>query len=313
MAAKPTISLVIPVYNEAANLEGVYSRLRTYLEAQPWHYEIIFVNDGSRDRSLELIRDFAKANPLVRYIDFSRNFGKEAATTAGIRAAKGDAVVMMDADGQNPHELLEKFVAAWQAGAYVVVGMRRSNQGEGFIKRYGSKLFYWVLNIMTDGNSKAGSTDFRLIDRRVADEFVALTEHNRITRGLIDWLGFERAYVDFHAPARGDGRAGYTYRKLVKLALHGFVSQSTVPLMATGVLGLIVMVLSALLGVFMVIEKFALGDPLSLGITGTAFLAVFLSFLVGIVLGCQGLLALYIESIHNETQNRPLYIVREEG
>ena len=174
-------------------------------------------------------------------------------------------------------------------------------------------MFYFMLGSMSDGQTVPGSTDFRLIDRQVADDFNQLTERNRITRGLIDWLGYDRAFIDFHALPRENGQAGYNLRKMVGLALHSFVSQSTRPLLFTGALGLIVMAVSALVGLFMIVEKYLLGDPLHLGFTSTGVLAVFLSFLVGVVLACQGLLALYIESIHNETQNRPLYVIRDEG
>ncbi len=310
--ATPFISIVIPAYNESANILPFYHALSDFLNKQSWQHEIIYVNDGSQDDTADLITSLKAKSPTIKLINFSRNFGKEAATTAGIRTAKGDAVIMMDADGQHPIELISTLVEQWLDGAEVVVGVRKSNQREGAVKRYGSRLFYKILNSLTDGNTRAGSTDYRLIDRKVANQFNELSEHNRITRGLIDWLGFNRAYVEFSANARAAGKASYSFRMLVKLALHAFVSQSTLPLLFTGALGLFVMTASALLGVFMVIDKYLLGDPLSLGISGTAILAVFLSFLVGIVLGCQGLLALYIESIHNETQNRPLYVISED-
>lgn len=310
---KTLISIVVPVYNEAGNINWLHEQLAGYLQGKPWESEIILVDDGSQDASREMIAEIAKKHKGVRYISFSRNFGKEAATTAGIRAAKGDAVVMIDADGQHPMEFIERFVEEWQGGAEVVVGVRMSNQNEGLVKRYGSKLFYRMLNMMTKGNTVSGSTDFRLIDRKVVDQFNAMTEHGRITRGLIDWMGYRRTYVKFNSPARQNGEAGYSINKLVKLAMNGFVSQSTAPLLFTGALGLFVIVASLAVGGFMVTEQYILGDPLNLQITGTAILAVFLSLLIGVVLGCQGLLALYIESIHNETQNRPLYIISEEG
>jgi glycosyltransferase involved in cell wall biosynthesis len=307
---QPRISLVIPVFNESENVDRLYADIMKLMAKQKWDYELIYVNDGSQDDTIANIT--AISSPNVRLINFSRNFGKEAATTAGIRAAQGDAVIMLDGDGQHPIELITTFMERWQAGAQVVVGVRRANVNEGLIKRYGSRLYYRFLNTLTDGQTVPGSTDFRLIDREVANKFNELTEHNRITRGLIDWLGYNPQYIEFQANAREAGKAGYSYRKLIKLALHGFVSQSTRPLLFTGALGIFVVAVSVVLGLFMVTEQYLLNDPLSLGITGTAILAVFLSFLIGIVLGCQGLLALYIESIHNETQNRPLYIIRED-
>jgi hypothetical protein len=195
----------------------------------------------------------------------------------------------------------------------VVIGVRSANTKEGTVKRYGSKAFYKMMNTLSSGETIPRSTDFRLLDKKVIDEFNKLTEHNRITRGLIDWLGFKRTTVEFHSAARHSGRASYGFKKLVKLALHAFVSQTTKPLQFTGFLGGVVVVVSALIGIYLAIEKYALGDPLGLEVTGSALLALFVSFLVGLVLMSNWLLALYIESIHNETQNRPLYIVSEES
>jgi hypothetical protein len=194
----------------------------------------------------------------------------------------------------------------------VVVGVRTRNTKEGLVKRYGSKAFYRMLNSISEGETIPRSTDFRLLDRKVIDEFNKLTEHNRITRGMVDWLGFRRDTVEFQAPARYKGSASYDSKKLIKLAFHAFVSQTTKPLKFTGFLGGLVTLVSSILTAFLIIEKYALGDPLNFAVTGTAVLALFTSFLVGLVLISNWLLALYVESIHNETQNRPLYIISEE-
>ena len=309
---KSNISLVVPVFNEAGNLDWLHKQIDTYLKSRNIKAEILYVDDGSTDNSLELIKQLASLEESVRYISFSRNFGKEAATTAGLRRASGDAVIVLDADGQHPIELADQFLADWNAGYEVVIGVRRTNTDEGTIKHFGSKLFYALLNTLTGGNTVKGSTDFRLLDRKVVDQFNDLSEHNRITRGLIDWLGFKRAYVSFDAPARHSGHAAYGYRKLVRLAIHSFVSNSTKPLQFTGFIGSLVMILSALTAIFLIFERYVFSDPLNLAVTGTSILALFLSFLIGVVLICQWLLAIYIESIHNETQNRPLYVIDEE-
>jgi len=311
--AKPVISLVIPVFNEETNVPRFYPKLTAFFREQDLDYELVYVRDGGSDGSEAEIRKLAAQDKRVRFVIFSRWFGKEAATSAGLKKATGDAVVLYDADGQFPLELIATFVSRWREGADVVIGVRKSNRDEGPMKRYGSKLFNWMLQPLTDGRSVPGETDFRLIDRAVVDKFNELTERTRITRGLIDWLGYERALIPFHANAREEGPAGMDFRKLLRLALHSFVSQSTKPLKFTGVLGFIVMVISLVLGLFILVEKYLLPDPLHLAITGTAALAVFLSFLIGIVLVCQGLLALYIESIHTEAQNRPLYVIRDES
>ena len=312
---KKIISIVIPLYNEALNIQATFAKIQNDIKPllDEYNFEYICVDDGSTDNTLAELKKLASSNKNVRYIEFSRNFGKESATTAGLQYAKGDAVILIDADGQHPPKYIIDFIRKWREGFQVVIGVRTENEGEGFVKKYGSKLFYKLLDSLTDGNTVAGSTDFRLLDRRVVDEFNLLTERGRITRGLVDWLGFRRYYISFSANKRTAGRASYSVNKLIKLALHAFVSQSTKPLQAVGVLGLFVMVLSIIAGVALVLEKYVLNDSLGLGISGTAILAVFLSFLVGIVLACQGLMALYIESIHNETQNRPLFVVASES
>lgn len=307
------ISVVIPVYNEATNIGWFYGKLQEqFLKLPDYSFEVIFVDDGSDDKSVGIIKQLADKQG-VRFLQFSRNFGKEAATSAGLAAAQGDAAIMIDVDGQHPAELIPILLDEWQSGSEVVIGVRESNSKEGAVKHYGSRLFYLMLGAVVGAKTIAGATDFRLIDRKVIDEFNKLTEHSRMTRGLIDWLGFKRALVPFNSPARHSGTATYTYSKLLRLALHGFVSQTTKPLQIAGLLGFFVTVISLLTGVFLLSEQYLLHDPLRLNVTGTAILALFTSFLVGLVLICQWLLALYVESIHNETQNRPLYIISNKS
>lgn len=308
----PLLSLIIPLYNEEANIQWHHTHITKVLDSSNLEYEILYVNDGSSDNSLSLLRTIATSDPRTRVLSFSRNFGKEAATSAGLRNCKGNAALILDADGQHPIELLDSFLKKWNEGSQVVIGVRQSNTKEGLIKRYGSSVFYKLLNSISDSRTIPRSTDFRLLDRRVIDEFNKLTEHNRISRGLIDWLGFKRTTIEFHSPARHGGEASYSINKLMRLALHAFVSQTTRPLQFGGILGGLTVLVSAALGIFLLFEKYILGDPLNLAVTGSAILALFVSFLVGIVLISQWLLALYIESIHHETQNRPLYIVDEE-
>jgi len=313
MTQEELLSIIIPVHNEAANLEWHHTKIVEQLDSYKLNYEILYIDDGSTDNSLEIIKNLQSKSKSTKYISFSRNFGKEAATSAGLKVCSGSAAIMIDADGQHPIELIDTFITKWQSGSDVVIGVRASNKGEGFVKKYGSKLFYKALNYLSSDNTVPRSTDFRLIDRKVIDEFNKFTEHGRITRGLIDWMGFKRSYVEFNANERSAGKASYGFRKLTSLALHAFVSHSTLPLKAVGLLGLLITVFAGILGLFIVVEMYILADPMNLSITGTATLAVFLSFLVGVVLACQGLLALYIESIFKESQNRPLYIISERS
>lgn len=314
-AEKKTISIVVPAYNEADNLQWLHGQIRDYMNTLYCTYEVIYVNDGSKDNTLDILREIKKYdNNHVRYVSFSRNFGKEAATTAGLHVAKGDSAIMLDADGQHPIELIETFIKEWQNGYATVIGIRR-NEGHGsFMKTIGSQLFYSTLRVLNPNeSSQQGLTDFRLIDRKIIDEYKKLTEHNRITRNLLDWLGYKRKLIPFEANERHAGRATYSYGKLVRLAIDGIVKHSTRPLKFIGVLGGFVSFISLVMFIFSVIEKYMLGDPLQLAITGSAILAMFISFMIGIILVCQGLLALYLESVYYETQNRPLYVIEEQS
>ena len=311
---KKLISIIVPVYNEEANLEWHHERIVNYLLSLKQAFEIIYVNDGSRDGSIDILRKLASKDSTTHYISFSRNFGKEAATTAGLAAARGDAAIMLDADGQHPIEMVDIFIKEWQKGYATVIGVRNNNGHTNFFKTLGSRLFYAILRLLhPDESGQHGLTDFRLVDRKIIDEYNKLTEHNRITRNLLDWLGYSRKLIPFETKERHAGTAAYSYRKLIKLAIDGIVKHSTKPLKFIGAVGLLISLLSATAGLFVLIEQYALSDPLKIHISGTALLALFLSFMVGVVLVCQGLLALYIENVYYESQGRPLYVIEEEG
>jgi len=305
------ITVVVPCHNESPNIETFYASISEVVGKDVEHdYELLYVNDGSRDDTLRKLETLAHDDARVRILTLSRNFGKEIAITAGMHYANGDATIMIDADGQHPVELMSQFIEKWERGAQVVVGIRESNQKEGWVKRYGSKLFYRLFNKLAGTQLIPGSSDFRLIDKAVQREFVRMTERNRISRGLIDWLGFKQEYVHFHANARTAGEATYSLSKLFSLALNSFVSLSPKPLYFSFYLGLVVLPLALLLGLFSVVEMLV-GDPMGLHITGTAYLVILALFLLSILLISQGIAALYVSHIHTETQNRPLFIVDE--
>ena len=306
---KTLISIVIPLYNERENIPVIYERVQQALAGHP--HEMIFVNDGSTDGSDEVLRDLAKNDKTVKYIEFSRNFSKEAATSAGIHHAKGDAIVMIDADLQHPPELLPEFIARLREGAEMVIGVRALDRHEGMIKRLGSKLFYTIINAVGDTMFVPRSTDFRLIDRRVADEFNRCVERNRMTRGILDWLGFKKEYITFTVADRSRGVPSYSKRKLFGLALFTIVSHSTFPLRLIGYLGAFIIALSGLLGLFIIVEDVLLQDPLGLNISGTAMIATLILFLVGVMISWLGLLASYTLNIQREVVGRPLYVIRE--
>lgn len=308
---------IVPVYNEAEGLKKFHDSLTRALSGiKETSWEIIYVNDGSSDKSIEVLKKLSSSTKIpIETLDFSRNFGKEAATTAGIHEAnsKGfDGIMVLDADGQHPVNLIYKFVEKWKNGAEVIVGVRKNSQHEGLMKRFGSKLFYKSMKGLTEVEIIPGSTDFRFIDAKVVEEFSKLTEHNRITRGLIDWLGFKRDYVEFEALEREYGNATYSVKKLFGLAINSYVSLSMVPLYISGYLGIIFIVLSVSAGLFVLVEQYIMSDPLSLHISGAAILGLLLIFLVGVILSSIGLLALYISRALEEVQGRPLYIIRKD-
>lgn len=302
------ISLVIPAYNEEKNLPLIKKAIEKVFKKMSYSYEIIFVNDGSSDKSLEVLKKIAEKDDYIKIIDFSRNFGKEIATSAGCHIAKGDAVITMDADLQHPPELIQKFLALWEEGAEVVYTVRKETSGVGFFKKISSSLFYWLFNKISDMKSESGATDFRLMDKKVIDTFRQLPERDRMFRGLIDWMGFRRVRVDFVAAERVNGNARYSYGKLFHLAMNSFTSFSLFPLRFAGYLGIFVVLVSGLLLSIMLLSKF--WDP---GLfTSLAIFTVGIIFLVGIILISLGLIALYIARIHTEVSGRPLYIVREK-
>ena len=305
------LSVVVPMYNESKGSETFHHDilLPALEKATKGSYEIIYVNDGSKDSTLDKLSSIAKGNSKIKVVNLSRNFGKEIAVTAGIGASTGESTLIMDGDGQHPPALIPQFIEKWQNGAQVVIGIRNSNQKEGNIKKWGSKVFYRISSSVSDNEVIPRATDFRLIDKVVRDEFLLFTERHRITRGLIDWLGFKREYIVFDSPARIAGEASYKTSQLFKLAMNSFVSLSLKPLFFFGWIGAAITTLSFLLGVFIIIEQFTLRDPLNLGFTGAALLGIFVTFLVGIVLMSQAVMAIYISHIHTQAQNRPLFIV----
>lgn len=302
------ISIVIPVFDEEQNIPLVFEGVRNVFDGTGYDFELIFVNDGSRDNSLLEIMKLSREDGRVKGLDFSRNFGKEPATSAGCHFAKGDAVVTMDADLQHPPELIATFLELWENGAEVVYAVRTEKRDILRIKNVFSKLFQWLFNGISDVPTESGATDFRLMDRKVTDVFRNFPERERMFRGMIDWMGYRREKVEFVAPERANGTTSYSFGRLVAFAVTSLTSFSLFPLRMVGYLGTLIMVLSGiLLLVMLVTRRFFDADTFSL----IAILAVGNIFLIGIVLVSLGLIALYIARIHGEVINRPLYIVRE--
>ena len=304
------ISFVIPVYNEEKGFTKFYnSMLFPELKKIKYDYELILVDDGSKDKSLEIIQKMAEDDKHIKVLSFSRNFGKEVALTAGIREAEGDAIMTMDADGQQPPKLIHEFIQKWEEGGEIVIGVRGKYEKHGLIAKAGSKLFYALRRMMGVKDTVPGSTDFRLIDRCVADEYNKLTEHGRITRGLMDWMGFKKVYIDYIYGNRLAGKPSYNFSKLFNLAIDSFISLSTTPLVIFAWIGGFITIAAFILGVFVLIEEFAMGDPIGLKWTGTTCVSIFITFLIGLVMISQSVTALYVSHIHAEAQGRPLYII----
>ena len=308
------ISIIIPAHNEERNIPLIYDKLKEVSESflGKYLFEIIFINDGSDDDTFVEIEKLARNDENLKYIDFSRNFGKETATSAGLNSCNGDACIMLDADLQHPVELIPNFIIKWEAGAEVVVGIRAQNKSDGFAKKIGSAIFYKIINKISEIEVVPNATDFRLLDRIVIDQFNKLTETNRMTRALIDWLGFRREYINFQANERIHGQASYDFWKLFKLAMNSFVSLSLFPLKLAGNLGLVIVFVSGISGLYILLGKYFFHTRFASTFSDSENLAILIVFLVGIILTSLGLIALYIANIHGEVINRPMYVVRKK-
>jgi dolichol-phosphate mannosyltransferase len=306
------ISIIIPLYNEEKNIPLIHAEvLRVFKSIENYSYEIIFVDDGSKDNSSQVALNLCSQDSDTFLIQFSRNFGKEAATSAGIHNAKGDAVICIDADLQHPPSYINEFITKWEEGHDVVIGVRSNNASDTLVKKIGSYIYYKIVNKISETKIIPSATDFRLLDRGVVDDFNLLNEKNRMTRALIDWLGYKRTTLKFIVPERIHGAPAYSFIKLVKLAMESFISHSLFPLRLTGYVGLVTMPLSGLLLLIMFIDRYF--HYFHFNFSGPAILANVVMFLVSILLISIGLLSYYIGHMHQESQNRPLYVIRKKG
>lgn len=300
--------MVVPVYNEEAGiLDFLDEQLLPVLNGIKNQFEVILVDDGSRDKTIERIKGSKLCKKVdMKLIALARNFGKEIALSAGLRNAKGDAVIMIDGDGQHPVEMIPKMIEKWQKGALIVTAVRDENTTR---HRLGSKIYYRLMKMFGNHSVVVGATDFRLLDREIVDEFNQMTERNRLTRGLIDWLGYPQEYIKVRTKGRTMGKPSYSFKKLAMLTIDGLVSSSRTPLAIFGYIGILITVVSLVFGLFILIEQYIMGDPLKLDWSGAVAISVFVSFLVGLVLVSQAITALYISQIHAEAKGRPLYVV----
>jgi dolichol-phosphate mannosyltransferase len=299
------ISVVIPVFNEQENIPVLHQRLTSVLADHEPAYEIVFVDDGSRDRSLELLHDLEKHDRHVKIVELARNFGHQVAISAGLDHARGQGIIIMDADLQDPPEIIPQFIAKWREGHDVVYAIRERRK-ESWFKRAAYTLFYRLLQRIANIRIPLDAGDFCIMDRRVVDLLNGMPERNRFVRGIRSWVGLDQIGLAYERQARNAGETKYTFRRLVYLALDGLVSFSYVPLRMISIVGLIVSVMSFILAVFYTIQKLTVGlDP-----PGFATLVVALFFLAGIQLITIGVIGEYVGRIFEEVKQRPLYVVR---
>jgi len=301
-------SLVIPVFNEEAVLPVLLRRLDLLMREFDGPAEAIFVDDGSRDCSGIVLRQKAKDDTRFRYIGLSRNFGHQIAITAGIEAASGDAVIVMDADLQDPPEVVLDMIARWKDGYEVVYGRRLSREGESRFKTATASLFYKFLARLSSVDIPRDSGDFRLIDRKAVEAFLAMPERDRFVRGMFAWLGFRQTEVAFNRLPRFAGETKYPFWKMLRLAVNGVIGFSDVPLRAAIWLGFGVTAFAALYAVSVAVRWLA-GDPDL--VVGWASTIIIVSFLSGMNMVMTGLMGLYVGRIYNEVKRRPLYVVAE--
>ncbi len=301
------VSLVIPMYYEEKVVDECYKRVHKVLvELEDYEYEIIFVNDGSQDKTLELLEEIAKKDTNVKIVSFSRNFGHQAAVTAGLKETTGDAVVILDADMQDPPELIPEMLKLWEQGNEVIYGKRKTRDGESVFKLATAKVFYKTLNKLSDVDIPKDTGDFRLVDKKVVDTMNNLPEHNKFLRGLWSWVGYKQYAFEYERKERFAGETKYPLKKMIKLASDGIISFSTKPLKLVGALGIFSIFVSMCILIYAIISYIFKLNSLSAGWTS---LMVAITFFAGVQLLSLWIISEYIGRIYDESKNRPQYVI----
>jgi glycosyltransferase involved in cell wall biosynthesis len=302
------LSLVIPCYNEETGLPQFYADAIGICESINKPFELIFIDDGSKDATLKILREFAHNDTRVHYISFSRNFGKEAAMLAGLQAAQGTYTVVLDADGQDPPSLIPQMLEAVASGEYDCAGTRRVNRtGEPPVRSFFARCFYRVMGKITDIAVVDGSRDFRLMNRRYMDAFLTLPERNRFSKGIFPWIGFNIKWFEYENIARTKGGTKWSFWKLLVYSLDGITAFSSKPIAIVSVLGIVLFMIALAVIIFIIIRKLVYGDP----VAGWASTICIILFCSGIQLFTMGILGQYIAKTYTETKQRPHYIIRE--
>ncbi len=303
------ISVVVPCYNEEESLPAFCKEiLKVMREMSYVDFEIIYIDDGSSDGTLSILKKLHKADKRMRYISFSRNFGKEAGMLAGLRAAKGDYVAIMDVDLQDPPTLLPEMYKAVTAEGYDCAATRRTDRkGEPPIRSFFARMFYKIINKMSDADIVDGARDFRLMHRRMVDAILSMNEYNRFSKGIFGWVGFKTKWIEYVNVERVAGETKWSFWKLFKYSMEGIIAFSTTPLYLSSIMGFVICIIAFIMACFYAIKALAFGDPT----TGFPSLVCIILFLGGIQLICIGLLGMYLSKTYLETKNRPIYIVKE--
>lgn len=304
------ISVVVPMYLEEAVAKICYNRLVQVLnELKKYEYEIIFVNDGSTDNTLNILEEIAKVDKNIKVISFSRNFGHQNAVTAGLKYVSGDLAIIIDADLQDPPEIIPKMVELWEQGNEVVYGKRKRREGESVFKLVTAKMFYKTLNKLSDVEIPKDTGDFRLIDKKVVDVINSMPEHNKFLRGLFSWVGFKQIPYEYERKKRVAGRTKYPLKKMMKLALDGIISFSSKPLKIVGGLGIVSIVLSFIILIYSILSFIFKWNNLTPGWTS---IMVTITLFSGVQLLSLWVISEYISRIYDEEKNRPSYIINKK-
>lgn len=307
---KKKISVIIPLYFEEAVVEECYSRItNTLTTLTEYDYEIICINDGSKDKTLDILESYARSDEKLKVISFSRNFGHQAAVTAGLKFVTGDAIVIIDADLQDPPEVIPDMIKLWEEGYEVIYGKRKSRVGESPFKLLSAKMFYKTLNALSDVEIPKDTGDFRLVDRKVVDTINLMPEHNKFLRGLFSWVGYKQIPFEYERKKRFAGKTKYPLKKMVKLAGDGIISFSNKPLKIVGALGAFSIFVSFGLLIYAIISYIFKLNNLSAGWTS---LMIGMTFFAGVQLLSLRIMSEYIGRIYDETKQRPQYIIEKK-
>ncbi len=305
----PNISVVVPILNEADNIRELHQRIDQAFSNMGTGYELVFVDDGSTDSSLEIIRQISSSDPRVKFISFTRNFGHQVAIHAGLEHSSGDNIVIMDGDLQNPPEMIPLMVSKMKEGFDVVYAKRKVRKEESFLKKMTAAMFVRILNSISDIEIPADTGEFRLISARVAAQLTKMKDHNKFIRGEVAWTGFKQTFIEYEGEGRHGGKTTFTYRKMIGLAIDGITGFSNFPLKFASLSGIFISFVSFLWIIYVLVQKLIMHQTVS----GWASIMVAILFLGGIQLLSIGIIGEYISRINDATRNRPLYIIRESN